>query len=336
MELIYFLINHYFVSICPMSLRPSYVYPFNGIIYLLTHPSMWKPILFGILLMIIFSLFTSIAFFVWIFPLQSLFLSSWVIHWLSWVISFLLTLFEIGIVILLFSCLYLSYYMGKIYTAVWNEETITMEHNRSEQRNSLRISPTRSFLFLLLFRVFLFILTAPLNLIPILGTMIYIYINGYYYAWSLHYPYFDAIGLSFQQGFLSLNLHWKDHSLFFQRQRLCGEEWILLSAIWCHCCSIGNDSFAQSVNSNNEYNWKCFMGVWYWTIWTIINTSSNISFRTITIINWTRTCHLWNNIRWETISSRLSTSDSTKSIVSICSANQWKTIIITSLLFSYR
>ncbi|UJR27067.1 hypothetical protein I4U23_008369 [Adineta vaga] len=55
------------------------------------------------------------------------------------------------------------------------------------------------FLILVLFHVALLVITSPLNLIPILGTILYIYIHEYYYARSLHCRYFHSLGLTFLQ-----------------------------------------------------------------------------------------------------------------------------------------
>ena len=191
-----------------MSLRPAYTYPFRGIFYLICHPSLWSRIACGLLIMIISSLVFSILLFVFAFPGQAHALSEYIAPWLSWIISFILTLFEIGTSVLIFSSLYLSYYMDIIFDAVWREETVGINEGQT-QRLSSSLSCIKSFVILMVLRVFLLVITSPLNLIPIIGTIIYIYINGYYYAWSLHCRYFDLLHLTFAQGlifsFFSLN-----------------------------------------------------------------------------------------------------------------------------------
>ena len=153
--------------------------------------------------MFVFSLVVSIVFFVFVFPCQSAGLSIYMVNWLSWIISLILTIFEIGIVVLICSCLFLSYYMEVIFDAVWKEETLTITDRQRDQREEFLhrgYSCLKSFLILIIFRVGLFLFTSPLNLIPLFGTLLYVYINGYFYAWSLHCRYFDLIGLSFLQG----------------------------------------------------------------------------------------------------------------------------------------
>lgn len=184
-----------------MSLHPAYEYPFRGVIYLLIRPALWRDLFCGIILSILVTIATSILLFFFAFPAQSIGLSSFIVDWLSWIIGFFLTLFEIGIVTLIISCLFLAYYMDKIFDRIWREETMSVEQRVTTPRQSLiKYSCIKSFLILIVLRVFLVVITSPLNLIPILGTILYVYLNGYYYAWSLHCRYFDILGLTFLQG----------------------------------------------------------------------------------------------------------------------------------------
>lgn len=176
-----------------MSTRSPWKYPLDGFVYLVTTPSLWKSIFCSLLLILSLSLVIFIALVIWIFPLQyGAFVHS-MPGWFSILLSLILTFFEFGFVVFLISCLVLTFRLKKIYRLIWTREL-------GSETGPLHISVVHSFLCLILFRVFLFLLTLPLNAIPILGTLLFLYLNGFYYAWSLHYPYFHAIGLSFQQG----------------------------------------------------------------------------------------------------------------------------------------
>lgn len=176
-----------------MSLNSPWKYPFDGFTYFFTHPSLWKRIIFGLFILICLSLTIIILFFVYLYPLQVNYLSLSIVRWLSILLSLLLTLFEFGFVLLIISCLFLTFRLKTLYEIVWKEEF-------GENYSSIDLSLIHSFYSIFIFRSFLFILTFPLNLIPILGTILFLYINSYYYSWSLHYPYFHSIGLTFQQG----------------------------------------------------------------------------------------------------------------------------------------
>lgn len=188
-----------------MPIKASYTYPFRGIYYLLVHPALWNHIVCGLLIMLIASIVFCVILFVFAFPAQAYGLSSHMPEWIGWILSFLITLLEIGTSVLVFSSLFLAYYMDVIFDAVWREETVGINVGRNERLSSTTYSCIKSFFVLIVFRVFLLVITSPLNLIPIIGTILYIYINGYYYAWSLHCRYFDLLNLTFAQGLFFLS-----------------------------------------------------------------------------------------------------------------------------------
>ncbi|CAF0932879.1 unnamed protein product [Adineta ricciae] len=150
--------------------------------------------------MLLAAIVTSVLLFVFIFPLQAQAFESYMADWLSWLISFFVTLFETGVSVLVISSLFLACYMDVIFDSVWRQETMGLNEGETHRKSATTYTCIKSFLTLILFRVVLLVVTSPLNLIPIIGTILYIYINGYYYAWSLHCRYFDLLGLSFLQG----------------------------------------------------------------------------------------------------------------------------------------
>ena len=183
-----------------MPLHSSKSYPIRGIVYLTGHPTLWNKIACGLLVMILVSIIVSVLLFVFAFPGQAHGLSLYMSSWIAWLISFILTLFEIAVGILICSSLFLAYYMDVIFDAVWRQETMGINPGEIQRTPSTTFSCIKSFVVLIIFRVMLLAGTSPLNLIPILGTILYIYVNGYYYAWSLHCRYFDLLGLTFLQG----------------------------------------------------------------------------------------------------------------------------------------
>jgi len=183
-----------------MALRPAHTYPIRGIFYLTSHPPLWSQLVCGLLIMILVSIISLILLFVFAFPMQAYALSEYMSGWIAWIISFFLTLFEIATSVLVLSSLFLAYYMDIIFDAVWKQETMGINQGETQRLSSTTYSCIKSFFILIIFRVFLLVITSPLNLIPILGTILYIYINGYFYAWSLHCRYFDILGLTFAQG----------------------------------------------------------------------------------------------------------------------------------------
>ena len=183
-----------------MVLHQPYTYPIRGIFYLLRHSRLWGHIVCRFIIMLLVSIIAFILLLGFVFPAQAHGLSSHMTTWIAWILSFFITLIEIATIILIFSSLFLAYYMDVIFDAVWRQETMGINQVPITTTSSTNFSCIKSFLILIVFRVVLLVITSPLNLFPILGTILYIYINGYYYAWSLHCRYFDLIGLDFAQG----------------------------------------------------------------------------------------------------------------------------------------
>ncbi|CAF0861702.1 unnamed protein product [Didymodactylos carnosus] len=187
-----------------MVLHSPYSYPFRGIKYFLTHSQLWCHVLLGLIVMLTFSLVAVILLFLFVFPWQAHAFHYGALHfpeWLSWLLSFLITLLEVATCVLVFSTIFLAYYMDIIFAVVFRQEQISgLNIHLYRGVCPSCYSCVKSFVILIFFRVCLLLITAPLNLIPCVGTIFYIYLNGFYYAWSLHCKYFDILGLNFQQG----------------------------------------------------------------------------------------------------------------------------------------
>ena len=184
-----------------MSLTRPYEYPLKGLCYLIVHRSLWRRVLLSVLISILMSLSSYILLFVFAFPNQSRFLSVYMSNWLSWLIGFLLTLYEIQICLMLINITIISCLMATLFDRIWNKQIVNLNDMNNDQ--SLRTtsgSCVKTFVMLLLIRVLIMILTYPLNIIPIIGTIVFIYLNSYYYGWSLHIRYFDRIDLTYNQG----------------------------------------------------------------------------------------------------------------------------------------
>lgn len=66
-----------------------------------------------------------------------------------------------------------------------------------------------------MFMLIIFIITLPLHLIPILGTIAFCYINGLFLAWGNQQPYFHAFGVPWQQQWNSwVSPHKSDYFAF--------------------------------------------------------------------------------------------------------------------------
>lgn len=183
-----------------MSLTRPYEYPLKGLCYLFVHRDLWRRVLLSVLVSMLMSLSSYILLFLFAFPNQSRFLSVYMSNWLSWLISFLLTLYEIQICLMLINIAIISCLMTTLFDRIWNKQIMNLNETDESLRTTTYGSCVKTFVMLLLIRVLIMILTYPLNLIPIVGTIVFIYLNSYYYGWSLHIRYFDRIGLTYDQG----------------------------------------------------------------------------------------------------------------------------------------
>lgn len=184
-----------------MSLTRTYEYPVKGIHYFVTHRRLWPRVLLGMVMSSLTSLAVYIIFFAFVFPSQSQGLSGSMSKVLAWSLSFLLTLYEIQILMMIISTLTVSYLMTTIFDTIWiNQANNLNENDEQQSQPSEYRSCLKTFATLMIVRVLLFVISYPLNIIPILGTILFVYINAYYYGWSLHIRYFDRIGLTYRQG----------------------------------------------------------------------------------------------------------------------------------------
>jgi uncharacterized protein involved in cysteine biosynthesis len=58
------------------------------------------------------------------------------------------------------------------------------------------------------------LITLPLNALPLLGSALFICINGMTFGWGLHSSYFSMKGLGFSQQLQFVRKHWKDYMAF--------------------------------------------------------------------------------------------------------------------------
>lgn len=244
-----------------MPVLPTSVYPLRGMFYLLSHPSLCRRLLCGLIAIVLFSIVASILLFLFVFPWQAQALSDYTSVWLAWLISFLLTVLEIGTSVLIFSSVFVAHYMSHIFDAVCREETMLFNREETSTTMTSRYSCLKSLLILLIFRVFLLVVTSPLNLIPLLGTLLYIYVNAFYYAWSLHCRYFDLLGLTFAQGLLVRQNRRRRDIFSHSRTTFCRIEPVCVHSIRCRCRSSRTDSIGEYHQSNKQCHWKCSVGL---------------------------------------------------------------------------
>ncbi|KAI8999464.1 hypothetical protein BC832DRAFT_212253 [Gaertneriomyces semiglobifer] len=183
------------------AIRPSF-YPLQGIIYFLTHPQLWLRVFCGVLLGILFSLAATITLFGVALKPQAHALDNFLPEWLAWVCAVLLVLVEICVACLLFVAIALPTVSDQLFDDVVSLSTgVNAGEGSCAQGCWMGIAYVGIYLFyIIIARVLVLIVTAPLNLLPFIGTAVFLLINGYLAAWNQHLHWFELRGFGFTAG----------------------------------------------------------------------------------------------------------------------------------------
>ncbi|KAI7871528.1 hypothetical protein BDF14DRAFT_1697472, partial [Spinellus fusiger] len=180
-------------------MAPPYTYPIAGALYFLSHPKLWVKMICPFFLTLVFGLLSLVLSFVFLLPLQAHALVQ--VHcpvWLAWLVSVVLVLLESAILDVIVFAILMPFFQDALFDA-----TLL---SRGMDRMFLHRVPVGGMLlccrgissglflvwFLLLSQasgVVILIVTAPLHLIPVAGTVVACYINGWVASWGhrIHY-----------------------------------------------------------------------------------------------------------------------------------------------------
>jgi len=207
--------------------RPVYtaLYPLRGITYFLSHPSLWKIIICPLLVTAAVAIVAlALIFGLALYP-QALLLDDWIgITWLAWVIAVILCLVEVLFIILITIFIFFDGTRRRIYKKVFEIEgvivrpagSLAQEYNAEELVSStferhcacwVCVDVFESikgcllcccidrkdcgwYLTMKVISLLVFLVSLPLNLIPVVGTIIFCALNGSLMAWRLQLNYF--------------------------------------------------------------------------------------------------------------------------------------------------
>ncbi|KAI8340620.1 hypothetical protein BC941DRAFT_417714 [Chlamydoabsidia padenii] len=174
-------------------LPPSSVYPLKGIAFFFTHPKeLWLKTLLPFLLTLGFGVASLVLAVVYFIPWQAHALEQH--HWpgvFAWIVSVVLGLLESAILDLLCYAILLPFFQDALFDATLKARGLDrMLNNGQEIPGLVRCCRSLSsslllVFFLVLARVLVLIITLPLTLIPVVGTIIQCYITGFPACWGL-------------------------------------------------------------------------------------------------------------------------------------------------------
>ncbi|KAI8977879.1 hypothetical protein BDB01DRAFT_801059 [Pilobolus umbonatus] len=170
-------------------MAPSYTYPITGIVFFFTHPELWMKTLCPFLLTLVFGIVSIVLSFVYLLPLQAhALINAGCPTWLAWLVSVILVLLESAVFDLIFFAVTLPIFQDALFDATLKAKGLGRMFDTIVPVSGMRLccrgisSGLLTVWMILLAQILILIVTAPLHLIPVAGTVIACYINGWV-AW---------------------------------------------------------------------------------------------------------------------------------------------------------
>lgn len=175
-------------------------YAVQGILYFLSHPRLWLTSLCPILMTLVVAAVSVIGLFaIGLYPQAELLEDAGVPAGLSWLIAVIMVVVEIFLVTLIYSLAVVGCFMDKIFEQVMKNRGFgKLVENESKHSSCARACGACCRVSLWL-RIVVLIVTLPLNLIPIVGTLAWIWLNGTILAWEYHLYYFELKGFAYAE-----------------------------------------------------------------------------------------------------------------------------------------
>ncbi|KAI9322405.1 hypothetical protein BX666DRAFT_1874085 [Dichotomocladium elegans] len=175
---------------------PPSAYPIAAIAYFLTHPQLWGKVLCPFLLTLVFGIVSLVLSFVFLLPPQAhALINARCPDWLAWLVAVIFVLIESAVFDVIFFVVVMPIFQDALFDATLKARGMNRMFDTRVEVNGVLLccrgisSGVLLVWFLVLAQILIWIVTAPLNLIPILGTIIACYINGWVACWSQHVHY---------------------------------------------------------------------------------------------------------------------------------------------------
>ncbi|KAF4316626.1 hypothetical protein BBO99_00006298 [Phytophthora kernoviae] len=171
-----------------------------GVKYFLGHPALWKQAALPLLLTLAFSFISVFVLFGWTLrPQENWMYEKGLPSVLAWIFAVIAVLVEIFLLSIVYAFVVLEFFKDKIFAFVLRDKELGFMVDAVEQHSSaVRVCTTYCRVDGL-FRIALLIISLPLNLIPVVGTLLFAWLHGSLLAWEYHLFYFDLKGLTFKQ-----------------------------------------------------------------------------------------------------------------------------------------
>ncbi|RMX64103.1 hypothetical protein DD238_007872 [Peronospora effusa] len=191
------------------------LYVVQGIAYFISHPRLWLATLCPLVLTLLVAIITVVMLFaVALYPQAKGLEEAGVVLWLSWLLGVMIVLVEIFLVTFIFNSLIMGCYEDKIFEQVMVARGCK-ELVENEERHAGFLRKCRScYRVSFWMKLGLLLITLPLNLLPIIGSILYAWLNGTIVAWESHLLYFEFKNFSYGQQRAFVNNHKVQYSSF--------------------------------------------------------------------------------------------------------------------------
>ncbi|KAG0212491.1 hypothetical protein BGX28_006258 [Mortierella sp. GBA30] len=166
-------------------------YPVQGFLYFLGHPQLITSVLCPIFITLLWAIAVVIFGFAYLLQLQAHAL----IHancpaGVAWFVSVLFVLLEVAVMIVLLYLIILPIYQDGLFDRVLKLRGLRDVLERNQGNDMVKcMRGVNGGLFILFAQIIVLLLTFPLNLIPILGQILYATINGWILTFGIRFHY---------------------------------------------------------------------------------------------------------------------------------------------------
>lgn len=188
--------------------------PISGIVFLLFAPSLWPRVVIAVILVAVIELVTTSLMLAFLMPLQAEVISLLIGDAAGWTFATSLTLVEAGALVWFLCNVVTDHVRRRIYDEVFVLHSI----ERASLTETPRILRIKEGLWTAVIVVVLFVSASPLNLIPLVGTALWVAAVAWAFGWGIHAMYLTSAGFTLKQQcnwvFLTKWQRWLEYELF--------------------------------------------------------------------------------------------------------------------------
>ncbi|RKP10401.1 etoposide-induced protein 2.4-domain-containing protein [Thamnocephalis sphaerospora] len=195
-------------------LLPSSSYPIQGIFYFIVHPALWAKCFCAFLIALLVAIASLVGSFVAMPFVARALIAANCPSGLAWVVAVIIALLMSALIVLISVLIIIPALAETMVDYVWRDKGLPI-NDRPDAccrgcATDCGLCCTSTIVSILLL-----IITFPLNAIPIAGTVLFCYVNGWMFAWEKQTRYHVEIkGWDFKQSRAYAAHHWRAYAGF--------------------------------------------------------------------------------------------------------------------------